>query len=361
MMSVPGAKRAGLAAGALGGALLWATAALPAALAIALVLTLLSLGTARAADDACSGVNLLTELKRSDPAKYAAVMAEAAAVPNGGSIFWKIEKPGLKPSWLLGTMHVTDPRVLTMPKGAAEAHAAADTIIVESDEILDEKKATMSLLAKPDLTMFSDGSTISKFLSDKDNARLEAGLKQRGIPLAAVSRMRPWMIASVVALPPCELARKSRGAQFLDQKLAVEAAKAGKPVKGLETLADQLQAMADLPVEFHLKSLIQTLELGDRMKDVVETMTDLYLSGQIGATMPMLKTVSPDDEKDDDGDYAAFEQRIILDRNKVMAEHAAPILAEGNVFMAVGALHLPGEQGLVELLRKQGFTVTAVD
>jgi uncharacterized protein YbaP (TraB family) len=43
-----------------------------------------------------------------------------------------------------------------------------------------------------------------------------------------------------------------------------------------------------------------------------------------------------------------------------MAEHAAPILANGNVFMAVGALHLPGDQGLVELLRKQGFTVTAV-
>src|SRR5262249_12078373 len=157
-----------------------------------------------------------------------------------------------------------------------------------------EKKAAMSLLTKPDLTMFSDGSTISKFLSAADNARLEAGLKQRGIPLAAVSRMRPWMIASVAALPPCELARKGSAAEFRRKKIAVEAGKAGKQVKGLEPLADQLQAMADLPVEFHLKSLIQTLELGDKMKDVVETMTDLYLSGQIGATMPMLKTVSPD-------------------------------------------------------------------
>ncbi|WP_442201737.1 TraB/GumN family protein [Rhizobium sp. RAF56] len=360
MISVPGEKVTAMTASKLAGALFLAVAALPAALAAGLLLTLLSLTAAHAADDACGGVNLLAELKLSDPAKYAAVMAEAAAVPNGQSIFWKIEKPGLKPSWLLGTMHVTDPRVLTMPKGAPEANQAASTIIVESDEILDDKKAAMSLLAKPELTMFSDGSTISKFLSAEDNARLEAGLKERGIPLAAVLRMQPWMIASVVALPPCELARKGRGAQFLDQKLAVEAAKAGKQVKGLETLTEQLQAMADLPVEFHLKSLIQTLELGTKMKDVVETMTDLYLSGQIGATMPMLKTVSPD-EATDDGDYAAFEQRIILDRNKVMAEHAAPILANGNVFMAVGALHLPGEQGLVELLRKQGFTVTAVD
>jgi uncharacterized protein len=346
----------------LSAALLWAAASVPALLALMLVLTFLSLRPAHADDDAaaCSGSNLLTEMQQSDPQKYAAVMAEADKIENGKSIFWKIEKPGLKPSWLLGTMHVTDPRVLTMPKGAPEADAAADTIIVESDEILDEKKAALALLAKPDLTMFTDGSTISKYLSPQDNARLEAGLKERGIPLSAVSRMRPWMISSVVALPPCEIARKAKGAEFLDQKLAVDASKAGKQVKGLESLAEQLQAMADLPTEFHLKSLIDTLALGDKMKDVVETMTDLYLSGDIGATMPMLKTVAAGSEESD-GDYAAFEQRIILDRNKVMAERAAPILANGNVFMAVGALHLPGEGGLVELLRKQGFTVTAVD
>jgi uncharacterized protein YbaP (TraB family) len=342
--------------------LLWIAAALPAGLLAALVLTVISLRTASAADDAsaCTGKNLLTELQQTDPAKYASVMAEGDKIANGKSIFWKIEKPGVKPSWLLGTMHVTDPRVLSMPKGAAEADRASDTIIVESDEILDEKKAALALLAKPELTMFTDGSTISKYLSADDNAKLEAGLKERGIPLAAVSRMRPWMISSVVALPPCEIARKAKGAEFLDQKLAVDAAAAGKQVKGLETLADQLQAMADLPTEFHLKSLIETLQLGDKMNDVVETMTDLYLSGNIGATMPMLKIAAPDGE-DADNDYAAFEQRIILDRNEVMAEHAAPILANGNVFMAVGALHLPGDQGLVELLRKQGFTVTAVD
>jgi uncharacterized protein YbaP (TraB family) len=335
---------------------------LPMALAAVLALTVLSLGSARAEDlagPACIGRNLLAELKASDPAKYAALREEADKVPNGQGIFWKIEKPGVRPSWLLGTMHVTDPRVLTMPKGAAEADKSADTIIVESDEILDEKKAALALLAKPELTMFTDGSTIGKYLSPEDYARLEAGLKQRGIPLAAVSRMRPWMISSVVTLPACEIARKVHGGQFLDQKLAVDAAAAGKTVKGLETLAEQLQAMADLPAEFHLKSLIETLQLGDKMNDVIETMTDLYLAGDVGATMPLLKVVTPDD--DDESDYGAFEQRIILDRNKVMAERAAPILAGGNVFMAVGALHLSGDQGLIELLRQQGFTVTAVN
>jgi uncharacterized protein YbaP (TraB family) len=347
----------------LGTLLLWAAASLPLILAATLIMTLASLTPARADDNAaCRGRNLLAELQKSDPAKYAAVMAEGDKIANGRSIFWKIEKPGIKPSWLLGTMHVTDPRVLTMPNGAAEADKAADTIIVESDEILDEKKAAMAILARPELTMIANGATITSFLSADDNAKLEAGLAKRNIPLAAVSHMAPWMISSVVALPACEISRKAKGAQFLDQKIAMEAAAAGKQVKGLESLVDQLQAMADLPVKFHLKSLIETLQLGDKMNDVVETMTDLYLSGDAGATMPMMKAITPDgDDADGDSDYATFEQRIILDRNKVMAERAAPILANGNVFMAVGALHLSGDQGLVELFRKQGFTVTAVD
>lgn len=340
----------------------WIAAALPLAFAVMLIATLTSLTPARADDAACGGKDLIAELKTSDPAKYATFVTEGDKVLNGRSIFWKIEKPGIRTSWLLGTMHVTDPRVLVMPKGASEADQKADTIIVESDEILDEKKAAAAIFTRPELTMLANGATINSLLPPADVSKLEAGLAKRGIPLGAVSHMQPWMISSVVASPSCELTRKAQGAQFLDQKIATDAAAAGKQVKGLETLVDQLQAMADLPVAFHLKSLIETLELGDKMNDVVETMTDLYISGNAGATMAMLKAVTPDgDDADSDSDYATFEQRIILDRNKVMAERAAPILARGNIFMAVGALHLSGEQGLVELFRKQGFTVTAVD
>jgi uncharacterized protein YbaP (TraB family) len=343
-----------------GSILLWLIAAFHMLLAAALLAAVFSVTSADAAEDSCTGKNLLTELQQNEPGRYAEAVKEADATPNGKGVFWKIEKPGLKTSWLLGTMHVTDPRVLNLPPRAQEAHDGADTVVIESDEILDEKKATASLLMRPDLMMFTDGTTIEKLLSPEDYTRLEAGLKQRGIPLSAVSRMRPWMIASAVALPACEIARKAKGVQFLDQKIAADAAAEGKQVKGLETLAEQLQAMAELPIEFHLKSLIETLELGAKMNDVVETMTAIYLSGDIGMTMPMLKTVSPEGS-DESSDYAAFEQRIILDRNKVMAERAAPILANGNVFMAVGALHLPGKDGVIELLRQQGFTVTAVN
>lgn len=342
-------------------AVLWLIAAAHLALLVVTALVLMSVSAAMAAEPpSCDGQNLLPALQKDDPAAYAGIMAEAATVPNGKGIFWKIEKPGVEPSYLLGTMHVTDPRVTAMPKGAAEAAADSSTIVIESDEILDEKKAAAAMLLHPELTMFTDGSTIRDHLSADDAEKLEAGLKARGLSLAAVARMKPWILSSFVALPACEIARKTSGASFLDKQIAEDAVKAGHKVVGLETLAEQLQAMADLPVEFHLQALIDTLELGDKMDDVIETMTTLYLAGDIGMTMPMLEAVTPTQPGKDESAYAAFEKRIVSDRNKIMAERAAPLLAKGKVFIAVGALHLPGEQGLIELLRMQGFKVSAI-
>lgn len=341
---------------------LWLIAALHVALLVVTAFVLFSVSPARAGEPpACTGEDLLPALQKTDPATYDKIVAEAAKTPNGKGIFWKIEKAGLSPSYLLGTMHVTDPRVLAMPMGASEAVADASTIVIESDEILDEKKAAAAMLMHPELTMFMDGSTIRDHLSAEDAEKLETGLKARGLALAAVARMKPWILSSFVALPACEIARKAAGASFLDKHIAEDAIKAGKKVVGLETLAEQLQAMADLPVEFHLQALIETLELGDKMDDVIETMTALYLAGDTGKTMPMLEAVAPSKPGQDESAYAAFEKRIVTDRNRIMAERAAPLLAEGKIFIAVGALHLPGEHGLIELLRAQGYTVSAVN
>ena len=339
--------------------LLAVAASIPALLAFALIAAFAFAGQADAQDASCGGRNILGELKDSDPAAYKRVLDEGVAIPNGKGIFWKVEKAGLSPSWLMGTMHLTDARVLNMPDAARAAWPDARTVIVESDEILDEKKAMVGLLSRPELTMLTDGATISGLLSASDTQKLEAGLKARGLSLPLVARMQPWMIASFVSLPACELARKARGAAFLDQKIAGDAKAEGKTLVGLETMEEQLSAMAGLPVKFHLDALIETLALGSRMDDAVETMIELYLAGDVGLTMPMLKTLTPPGADPDKG-YAAFEQRIIIDRNKVMATRAAPHFTKGHVFMAVGALHLPGDEGLVSLLRQQGYTVTRV-
>ncbi len=317
-------------------------------------------GRAHAEAAACGGSDLLASLSKSDPAAFKKVETEAAAVPNGKGLLWKLEKPGERPSFLFGTMHITDQRVITLPAMAQRAYDGADTVIIETTDALDKAKMMAAMAAEPGLMMFTDNTTLSSLLSPEDVAVLNKGLDARGIPPLTVAKMKPWILSAMVALPACEVARQAAGAPVLDVKLASNAKASGKDVEGLETAVDQLRAMASLPLAYHMKGLVETLKLGDRVNDVNETMIVLYQRGEVGMFWPLFRTVLPD-AADDQAGYAAFEQTMITSRNKVMVAHAMPILAKGNAFMAVGALHLPGPDGLVEDFRKAGYIVTAVN
>jgi uncharacterized protein YbaP (TraB family) len=325
-----------------------------------LVIAVLAAGKVRAEPVACTGIDLTVGLQKNDPAAYVKIEAEAAKTLNGKGLLWKLEKAGEKPSFLFGTMHMTDPRVVTLPAAAQKAFDAADTVIIETTEVLDQQKMMVAMLKEPELTMFTDSTTLNSLLSPSDAAAVNKALDERGIPPLSVAKMKPWMLSAMVAMPACELARKAGGAPVLDIKLAEDAKAAGKGLEGLETVADQLRAMASLPIAFHMKGLVDTLKLGDKMNDINETMIALYQRGEIGMIWPLFRTLLPEEDGDPAG-YAAFEEAMVNSRNKVMAEHAAPILAKGNAFMAVGALHLPGPEGLVEDFRKAGYTVTAVN
>ena len=136
----------------------------------------------------------------------------------------------------------------------------------------------------------------------------------------------------------------------------------GKELVGLETIIEQFEAMASLPMEFHVRGLVDSVALGDRVDDVIETMIELYDEGRTGAVWPMLRWVSEEIAGDDnaaDG-YADFEETMVHVRNETMVERARPLFDAGGAFVAVGALHLPGEQGIAALLENAGYTVTPV-
>ncbi|MGG7516931.1 TraB/GumN family protein [Allorhizobium undicola] len=336
--------------------LLTLAAAFPLVLLLLLVSTLLFALPAHAQEvTSCQARNLLPEEKANNPRGYAELEAIAKAIPNGDHIFWKVEKPGHEPSWLLGTMHITDPRVTAMPPAARDAFADADSVVLESDEILDPKEAAIALFSKAEYSTFVDGTTLTALLSPEDLATVNAALKPKGLSVEGLNRMKPWLVASVLSLPSCEVSRKNKGALFLDMKLAVQARKAGKEVLGVETLAEQFDAMNKVPLERHIKSLVGAAKSVDKINDAIETMINLYLEGQIGMIMPALGMLGAEVEGSSE-----FEKLMILDRNRIMADRGAVLLDRGNVFMAVGALHLPGEGGVIELLRKKGFTVTPV-
>ena len=337
---------------------LWLVAGLHTLAAVSLIAILAFVSQVRAQDASCGGKDILAQIKTDDPKGYAEIEKKTAALQNGEAVFWKIEKAGVAPSYLLGTMHLSDPRVMDLPAHAQDDFDAAKSVIVESDEIADKNKASMALLARPDLTMFTDSHTINDFITPEQKVTLEAQLKERGIPLAAVLKMKPWVISTFVALPACELSRKSGGADFLDEKLTKDAIAAKKNVVGLETLVEQLDAMASLPMKTHVAGLVSVLKDPQRTKDLMETMIELYDSGRPAMIGPLSEYESARDAES--ADMAEFEKTMITARNHHMADRAEKTLDTGGAFMAVGALHLPGPEGLVALLRAKGFTVTPV-
>lgn len=305
----------------------------------------------------CKGHNFADELSAE---KLNEAMAEAALIPNGTGLFWKVEKEGTKPSHLYGTMHITDPRVVNLSKSVKTTIDQSDTVVIETLDLLDPKKAQAAVLMNPGLTMFTDGSTLTSSMNKEDAAFVEEELKARGIAINLVAQMKPWMIMSLVSVSDCEATRKSEGAQILDFQIIELAKTAGKNIKGLESITEQLSAMASLPIDFQVRGLLETLRLGDLNKDVMETMISLYADQKIGLITPVIKAIAVEIGQEDINDegFGEFEAKIITERNHLMAERSEPILQEGNAFIAVGALHLPGEEGIIELLRERGYTVT---
>jgi len=310
---------------------------------------------------ACSGRDLIAAMARDDPARLDTLRLAAGAEPNGRNLLWRISREGLAPSWLFGTMHMADPRVATLPPAAQSAFDGADTLVIETLDVLDPAKMTALMLERPELTMFTGAETLTDLIPEADRAMVAERLAARGAPLESLRKTKPWLVAALVALPACELRRKAAGAPVLDLALAEAAETAGKRLEGLESLADQLEAMAALPMDFHIRGLVETVRLGDRLDDVIETMIVLYRAQEVGMFWPFFEAVLPDEAEAGAAGYADFQEKMIVARNGTMAERALPILARGNVFIAVGALHLPGREGVVERLRQAGFTVDAVD
>jgi uncharacterized protein YbaP (TraB family) len=338
------------------GALALANWLLVAALLAAFVLMAEPAG---AQEPQCDGSNLLAEMERDDPALVASLRREAADTPHGKGLLWRIEPADAAPSWLFGTMHMTDPRVVSLPERARQAFEKAQVVVIETTDILDQAKMTGAMMKRPELMMFTGDQSLSDLIPEEDRSMVRSALSARGIPLASVEKMKPWIIASLVSLPACELARKAAGADVLDVKLARDAEAAGKEVAGLETAESQLEAMASLPMSLHVEGLVETLRLGDRIDDVMETVLQLYLDGETGLFWPFFSAVMPESE-DDAGAYAIFQETMVTARNRGMAEGALSFIEEGGAFIAVGALHLPGEEGLVALLEAQGFKVEPV-
>lgn len=329
---------------------------------LAVVFTLLMAGAAAMASEppSCAGINLLDDLQTRDRALYDQVMAKAAATPNGEAMMWKIETAGAPPSHLVGTAHVSDPRVTRGPAGLSGIIAEADVVALEIAEIGDDQAMAAATLKHARLMVMPPGQSLWDVVPDEHEDLIRSSPNLPGGSAGTLFGYQPWVVAMLLSVPACELAREASGIPAFDKLIARQAARHDVSVVGLETVEEQFTVLSGMSMAMQVDFLVQSARLSPQAADYFETLVALYERRQIAAMMPLSEILEPPSAQS--GAILAYIQADLIEkRNRTMAHRADNLLRKGNAVIAVGALHLPGETGLVELLRQAGYKVTPVN
>ncbi|GMQ89364.1 MAG: TraB/GumN family protein [Gammaproteobacteria bacterium] len=282
----------------------------------------------------------------------AVALAFAAAVFNvqagdrfDKGLLWKIEPDGGTPSYLFGTMHSDDPRVVQLPAPVRQVFDKAGSVTLEVE--LDAQSLTGLTTA----LLLTDGKKLESLIGPGLYKRTVQAMNGLGMPEAVVTNMKPWAAAVTLMTPP------NVSGVVLDQLLYQQALLAGKKVSGLETVAEQMALFDELPLKDQIALLRDTLDQLPEFAQMLEDLQTAYLDRD-------LKRLVEINETSMQGSNAQLADRlnqtVIIDRNHRMAERMKSRLQEGDHFIAVGALHLPGKEGLLTLLSEQGYRVTRI-
>jgi len=191
-----------------------------------------------------------------------------------------------------------------------------------------------------------EGTELSSLIGEERFENVAGALSTYGLPRFMVARMKPWAAMITLSVPVPETGF------FMDFSLSLRASGNGLRVIGLETLEQQLAFLENMPMEHQLTMLDQAvLEVG-KVQEIHDRMVETYLQGKLSALQQETERQLAE-LGDDAGDY--FVAQGITARNQRMLEGILEALQEDTVFAAVGALHLPGDQGLIELLRAKGY------
>ncbi|MDX2289961.1 MAG: TraB/GumN family protein [Hyphomicrobiaceae bacterium] len=307
----------------------------------------------------CRGEDMLAGLSVTDPAAHGRILESGRPIANQQALLWRVERAGLAPSHLFGTIHVTDGRVSTLSPAVVAALDQARAVAVEVTDVSPDA-AGKAMAEASALVTFTDHQRLDRLITPEAFQKAQTALGRARVPTTSLRQLKPWVVTLILAVGPCERTALDRGAKVLDQVI-VDRARARKiPVVGLETLGEQLQAAAAIPLADQVELLKTAIAFSDRTDDLSEALLQLYLARRIGAALPFQSHLMEQAGARPEA-ITAFRREMIEKRNRTMRTRALPLLAKGGVFIAVGALHLPDADGLVALLRDAGYTVTSVD
>jgi len=259
------------------------------------------------------------------------------------SLFWSVQKDGRSAGYVLGTIHSEDPRVLDFSSDFIENLKANDVFAMEL--VID----VHMLQRLTEYMHYPLGQTLESAIGIERFNALESALTAYQVTEGFASRMKPWAAMMTLSTPP------PKTGFFMDMSLSLRAAGSGLKVVGLETLEQQLSFLENMPMPMQLSLLDQAIAEAGQVVEVHNQMVEAYLENDLVA-LQALSDEQLEAVEASASDY--FIESGINARNLRMAEALLFQLENNRVFAAVGALHLPGEKGLLNILRQNGFELT---
>jgi uncharacterized protein YbaP (TraB family) len=287
-----------------------------------------------------------------------ALLLSQPALPDPGAmqpgnkftkgLLWRVSRTGAPPSYVFGTIHVADPRVLELPEPVSRALERCRHYYVESD--LGEREAARFFEA----AQFEDGQRLEPLIGAQAFAKVAAQLRERNVPESVIARIKPWAALVNLTVTPEDYEKTT-----LDQKLLALAQQHRMRVLGLEGVEEQIAVFDRIPLDTQVELLKHALEHRDELAAMIEPTVQAWMRRDLAAIHAASDRVEarfPEMA----AHYRILFKSVVDNRSIVMAHRLFMPLREGRSFVAVGADHLYGERGILALIEKQGYRVTRV-
>ncbi len=255
----------------------------------------------------------------------------------GDNVLWHVESDFTE-VYILGSVHIGDESFYPLSDEIMNAFEQSDYLVVEVDmESVDPMKSM-------ELFMYSDGQTLKKNVSKETYAMLIKKFKEFNIPEMMYSRMKPWAAALTVTMMAHENSGISQAGGIEQHFINKKGDRKVLELESLEIQAKYLSEFDKLSNDYIQYSLQNVSEEIDKTRDLIESWkkgeieaVDKYIEGEIGK-FPELKSMM---------------EKLVNERNVNMVKKIDGYLeSSGTYFVVVGAGHLPGENGIINLLRK---------
>lgn len=275
--------------------------------------------------------------------------ALVVAAPALSASVWKVSK-GESTIFVGGTLHLLSEGDYPLPKPYEIAFDKASSVVLETDlDAVNSPAFSQQLLQQ---LSYTDGSTIQSHISEDTYNALASHFASRGWPIESVNLLKPQLVSLTLTIG--ELQRLGLTLEGVDSHYAQKAKDAGKTLAWLESPEQQLAFIVAMG-EDDPDGLIQyTLEDIKTLPENLALMKDYWFKGDLkGMTTDILDVFAKD--------YPEVYKSILVERNHNWLPHLVSFFDSPEIeFVLVGALHLPGNDGVLALLEAQGYTVEKV-